>query len=65
VGEIFERGDTIQVLNAVGREAARGIVNYDSDDLARICGHQSSEIETLLGYTYGEEVIRRNNLVLL
>jgi glutamate 5-kinase len=62
---IFERGDTIQVLNASGREVARGMVNYDSDDLARICRHQSSEIETLLGYTYGEEVIHRNNLILL
>jgi glutamate 5-kinase len=61
----FERGDTIQVLNPIGREAARGIVNYNSDDLARMCGHQSSEIETLLGYTYGDEVIHRNNLVLL
>ncbi len=61
----FERGDTIQVLNALGRDIARGIVNYDSDDLARICRHQSSEIETLLGYTYSDEVIHRNNLVLL
>ena len=61
----FERGDTIQVLNALGRDIARGIVNYDSDDLTRLCGHQSSEIETLLGYTYGEEVIHRNNLILL
>jgi len=61
----FERGDTIQVFNAIGREVARGIVNYEAADLARICGHQSSEIETLLGYTYGAEVIHRNNLVLL
>jgi glutamate 5-kinase len=61
----FERGDTIQVLNADGREIARGMVNYDSDDLIHIRGHQSSEIETILGYTYGDEVIHRNNLVLL
>ncbi|CAG0927504.1 glutamate 5-kinase [Thermoflexales bacterium] len=61
----FERGDTIQVLNATGREIARGLVNYDSDDLARLRGHQSTEIETILGYTYGDEVIHRNNLVLL
>ncbi len=37
----FERGDTIQVLNAAGREIARGMANYDSDDLARMCGRQS------------------------
>jgi glutamate 5-kinase len=65
IGGTFERGDTIQVLNALGRDIAHGIVNYDSDDLARICRHQSSEIETLLGYTYGDEVIHRNNLILL
>jgi glutamate 5-kinase len=61
----FERGDTIQVLDSNGREIARGLVNYESDDLARIRGHQSAEIEGLLGYTYGEEVMHRNNLVLL
>ncbi len=61
----FERGDTIQVLNSIGHEVARGIVNYESGDLARVRGRQSSEIETILGYTYGDEVIHRNNLVLL
>ncbi len=65
VGETFERGDTIQVLNAPGREVARGIVNYPADELARLCRHQSNEIETILGYTYGDEVIHRNNLILL
>jgi glutamate 5-kinase len=61
----FGRGDTIQVMNAAGREIARGIANYSSDDLARICGRQSTEIEAILGYTYGDEVIHRNDLVLL
>jgi glutamate 5-kinase len=61
----FERGDTIQVMNAVGREIARGIANYSSDELALIRGRQSGEIETLLGYTYGDEMIHRNDLALL
>jgi glutamate 5-kinase len=61
----FERGDTIQVLNAQGRETARGMANYNSDELAHIRGRQSIEIETILGYTYGDEVIHRNNLVVL
>jgi glutamate 5-kinase len=61
----FDRGDTIQVMNGAGREIARGIVNYGSDDLSHICGRQSSEIEAILGYTYGDEVIHRNDLVLL
>jgi len=62
---IFERGDTIPVMNAVGREIARGIANYSSDELALIRGRQSAEIETLLGYTYGDEMIHRNDLALL
>ncbi len=62
---IFERGDTIQVLSVDGREVARGIVNYESEELARIGRHQSAEIEMILGYTYGDEVIHRNNLVVL
>jgi glutamate 5-kinase len=61
----FERGDTIQVLNAGGREIARGMANYTSAELTRLCGRQSIEIETILGYTYGDEVIHRNNLILL
>jgi glutamate 5-kinase len=61
----FERGDTIQVMNTVGREIARGIANYSSSELALIRGRQSAEIETLLGYTYGDEMIHRNNLALL
>ena len=61
----FERGDTVQVHNPIGREVARGIVNYESSDLVQLCRHQSSEIEAILGYTYGDEVIHRNNLILL
>jgi glutamate 5-kinase len=65
IEETFERGDTVQVLNMTGCEIARGIINYHSAELARIRGCQSSEIETILGYTYGDEVIHRNDLVLL
>jgi glutamate 5-kinase len=61
----FERGDTIRVTDAAGREIARGIANYSSTELRRICGQQSDAIDTILGYNYGEEVIHRNDLVLL
>jgi len=61
----FERGDTIKVASAEGREIARGIANYSSAELLRLRGRQSTEIETVLGYTYGDEVIHRNDLVLL
>jgi glutamate 5-kinase len=61
----FERGDTVRVADAAGRELARGIVNYSAADLARIRGRRSDEIEAILRYDYGDEVIHRNDLVLL
>jgi len=61
----FQRGDTISVMNPVGREIARGIANYSSGELALMRGRQSAEIEILLGYTYGDEMIHRNDLALL
>jgi glutamate 5-kinase len=61
----FGRGDTVRVLDQGGREVARGLVNYASVDLKRICGRHSSEIEKILGFAYGEEVIHRNHLVLI
>ena len=61
----FERGDTVRILDESGHEIARGIVNYPSGDLARITRRRSDEIEAILGYSYGDEVIHRNDLVLL
>jgi len=53
------------VVDPAGREVARGIVNYSASDLAHLCGRQSEEIEAILGYQYGDEIIHRSNLVLL
>jgi glutamate 5-kinase len=61
----FHRGDTVRVMLSNGVEFARGIVNYDSRDLARIVRRPSDEIESILGYHFGDEVIHRNDLVLL
>ena len=61
----FERGDTVQVAGPEGRDVARGLVNYASGHLESIRGHKSDEILKILGFAYGEEVIHRNNLVLL
>ncbi|HVN55464.1 MAG TPA: glutamate 5-kinase [Anaerolineaceae bacterium] len=61
----FDRGDTVRVLSPKGKEIAVGLVGYNSKDLEILLGRQSSEIETLLGYTFGDEVIHRNNLLLL
>lgn len=61
----FERGDTVRVLDPQGRDVARGIVNYPSRDLKKILRRRSDEIEAILGYHYGDEVIHHNDLALL
>jgi glutamate 5-kinase len=65
VSGTFERGDTVRVVASDGMEIARGIVNYDSSDLVQIVGCTSDKIESILGYHFGDEVIHRNDLVLL
>jgi glutamate 5-kinase len=61
----FESGDTVSVLSADGAEVARGISAYSDSDAARIIGRQSSEIEALLGFRGREELIHRDDLVIL
>ncbi len=61
----FERGATLAVLSPDGREIAHGLTNYNSDDLKKLCGKKSNEIVDTLGYSYGDAVLHRNNLVVL
>jgi glutamate 5-kinase len=61
----FERGAVIGVLDAGGREIARGLINYSSEETRRIMRRPSSEIESVLGYVDEPELIHRDNLVLL
>ena len=61
----FERGATLAVLAPDGREIAHGLSNYSSDDLRKICGLKSHEIIDILGYSYGDAALHRNNLVVL
>ena len=61
----FERGATLAVLTPEGREIAHGLSNYQSADLRKICGVKSSEIVDILGYSYGDAALHRNNLALL
>jgi glutamate 5-kinase len=61
----FERGDTVSVLAPDGREIARGLAAYSAEDAARIIGRKSSDIEALLGYRGREELVHRDDLVVL
>jgi glutamate 5-kinase len=61
----FDRGDTVSVLAPDGTEIARGIIAYSDGDAARIMGRKSSEIEGLLGFRGRDEMIHRDDLVIL
>jgi glutamate 5-kinase len=61
----FERGDAVRIVTPSGQEIGRGLTNYSSLDLARISGKRSDEIEKILGFAYGDEVIHRSNMVVL
>ncbi|MBY0337796.1 MAG: glutamate 5-kinase [Acetobacteraceae bacterium] len=61
----FHRGDPLSVRDPAGRELARGLSAYDSADAARIIGHRSDEIEEILGWRGRDEIIHRDDLVIL
>lgn len=61
----FEAGDAVSCFDPQGREVAKGLVNYSSDDVDKIKGAKTAEIAKLLGRKDYDEVIHRDNLVIL
>jgi glutamate 5-kinase len=61
----FARGEMVVCVDDQGREFARGLVNYSAAEARRIKGRPSSEIEKILGYVDDEELVHRDNLVLI
>jgi glutamate 5-kinase len=61
----FERGDAVRVCAADGRELARGLIAYDAGEARAIAGRQSTAIAETLGYVGRDEMIHRDDLVLL
>ena len=61
----FGAGEVVAVVDAGGKEIARGLVNFDTGELRRIRGAKTQEIEARLGYKSFDEVIHRDNLVIL
>jgi len=64
VAGVFERGDAVDVV-AGGVTIARGLAAYSSADAAIIAGHRSEDFEALLGFRGRDEVIHRDDLVLM
>jgi glutamate 5-kinase len=61
----FDRGDPVVVRGPRGEALARGLSAYGSADAERIAGHRSDEIEAILGWRGRDEIIHRDDLVLL
>ena len=60
----FKRGDIIEVINSKNDSICWGITNYDSVEIKKIKGVNSDNIESVLGHSYGEEVVHRNNMAI-
>jgi glutamate 5-kinase len=61
----FSDGDCVRLLDPDGHEFGRGLVNYPAADVAKLKGRRTSEISAILGYQVADEIIHRDNLVLL
>ncbi len=61
----FNRGACVRICDHSGGEFARGITDYASSEVSMVLGRRSSEIEEILGFRYGDEIVHRDNLVLL
>ena len=61
----FQRGDLVACMDSHGHEIARGLVNYDAADSRKLAGCSSQKIADTLGYDGDQELIHRDNLVVL
>ena len=61
----FERGEIVRCINAENKEIAKGLINYSCDEIEKIKGLSSNEIEPSLGYINESNLIHRDNMVIL
>jgi glutamate 5-kinase len=62
---VFGRGALVSCVDGSGKEVARGLINYSSDEAEKILGKVSGEIEALLGFQGEKELIHRDNMVVV
>jgi len=61
----FARGEVVACVDEQGQEIARGLVNYNSQEVAKLLGQSSDKIESILGYVDEEELIHRDNMIII
>ena len=59
----FNKGDHIKILDRKNIECARGLSSFTSEEITKIMGHHSNQIEKLLGYVSKSEVIHKDDMV--
>lgn len=58
----FHRGDLIEIVDAQDRPVARGLCQYGAAEVRRLVGRHSRDIASILGYSYGDEIVHRDDL---
>jgi glutamate 5-kinase len=61
----FRRGDIVDVIAEDGVRVASGIANYDSEDVRKVRGQHSDRMVQVLEHLYGDEIVHRNNMVVV
>ena len=61
----FHRGDMVEIVDVTRRPVARGLCQYGAAEVRRLAGKHSSAIDAVLGYSYGAEIVHRDDLVVL
>lgn len=61
----FEHGSAVSIMGPEGTALAVGLTNYSSDELGKIIGRQTPEIDWILGYRRNDEAVHADNLVIL
>lgn len=62
---VFEAGVPVEIQGADGESFAKGLVGYSSAELEQIKGKRASQIVSILGYTYRDEVVHRDDLAVI
>ena len=61
----FGVGESVTCVDEAGNHIARGLTSYSSEDIKKIMGSKTSDVESILGYKYSDEVIHRDDLAVI
>ena len=65
IGGVFNKGENVLILDQNNNQLARGLSSFSSEEIDKIKGKQSKEIEKILGYLSKTEIIHKDDMVLL